>query len=330
MTIATEPADEDGGAFSVLKKPGVRKGLRILVAVGVLCLAGFLLYRSFGQYDPAEIWRQATEVPMWRILAAGGFAAASYATLTLFDYLALRYAEKPLPYPKAALASFSSLSLGHTIGFAALSSGAIRYRFYSRWGLETGDVARVILFCGLTVGIGIGTLAAIALAFDPDLAMQLTGLGQAAVLGLAAAIAAVLVAYLATAAYVRKEIRIWRWAVSLPEPRLAMAQAVVGPINFAFVAACLHQTISAAGEAEFLRTIGAYALANVAALVSHVPGGLGVIETVVMTAIPGQEIVGGLLLFRLVYFLVPLAFGLTAFAASELAIRRARSPAPAR
>src|SRR3712207_8967800 len=49
---------------------------------------------------------------------------------------------RPLSYPKVALASFVSLSLGHNIGFAGLSSGAIRYRFYSRAGLTAEEVAK--------------------------------------------------------------------------------------------------------------------------------------------------------------------------------------------
>ena len=113
-----------------------------LVAFLAVSLAAFLLYRTLSRYSFEELVASVTAVPMQRLLAAGGFAAASYLCLTGFDFLALRYVGRPLPYRQAALASFTSLSLGHNIGFAALSSGAIRYRFYSRWGLRTGEIAR--------------------------------------------------------------------------------------------------------------------------------------------------------------------------------------------
>ena len=112
-----------------------------LVAFLAVSLAAFLLYRTLSRYSFEELVASVTAVPMQRLLAAGGFAAASYLCLTGFDFLALRYVGRP-PYRQAALASFTSLSLGHNIGFAALSSGAIRYRFYSRWGLRTGEIAR--------------------------------------------------------------------------------------------------------------------------------------------------------------------------------------------
>lgn len=320
MTVAEHSPPADHASETTDRGRSLGRLPRIAFGIFVTCLAAFLLYRSFGQYHPGELWRQVTDVPVGRMLAAGGFAAASYATLTFFDYFALRYTGHPLPYRQAALASFTSLSLGHNIGFAALSSGAIRYRFYSRWGLGTGDVARVIVYCGLTVGIGLGALAAVALALDPAAAARLTGLDGAVVVALAGAIGLVIAGYLAAAALMRGRMKLWRWELSLPEPRLALAQLIIGPLNFFFVAACLHQALAAASEAGFLQVVGAYALANIAALTAHVPGGLGVIETVVMMALPGEEIAGGLLLFRFVYFLVPFILGLVSLGLSELLI----------
>ena len=121
---------------------------KYLIAAAAIGLAAFLLYRTLSRYSLDQLVEAVSAVPVPRLLGAAGFAAASYLCLTCFDYLALRYVGKPLPYPKAALASFTALSLGHNIGLAALSSGAVRYRFYSRWGLSTGEVAKVIVFCG--------------------------------------------------------------------------------------------------------------------------------------------------------------------------------------
>ena len=106
----------------------------------------------------------------------------------MFDWLGLRYAGHPLAYRKAALASFTSLSLGHNIGFAALSSGAIRYRFYSRWELDPEGVAKVVVFCGVTVGLGLMILGGIALLSSSQLAHEVTGFGQPAIIGLGSAL----------------------------------------------------------------------------------------------------------------------------------------------
>lgn len=296
--------------------------LRAILALAAISLAAYLLYRTLRGHSYAELSELLRSAAPARVAAALCFALGSYACLTLFDFLALRYAGKPLPYRQAALASFTSLSLGHNIGLAALSSGAIRYHFYARWGLGAGDVAKVILFCGMTVGIGLGTLAALALILRPDLAVKLTGLPTSAVFAMAIGLVVALASYLALCFFVRGRWRIGSWEIELPGPRLAAAQFVVGPLNFALVAACLHQALSSLGTVSYPDVAASYVLANIASLIAHVPGGLGVIEAVVATVLPGAGVVAGLIIFRVVYFLIPLLPGAALLAFSLLSGRK--------
>ncbi|WP_186420116.1 lysylphosphatidylglycerol synthase domain-containing protein [Bosea sp. CS1GBMeth4] len=312
-------ASRDGSGGGAKRWPSV---LRTLLALAAIALAAYLLHRTLRGHSYDELVRLLRSAAPARVAAALGFALSSYACLTLFDALALRYAGRPLPYRQAALASFTSLSLGHNIGLAALSSGAIRYHFYARWGLSVGEVARVILFCGATVGIGLGTLAALALLLRTDLAAKLTGLPESALLALAAGLILMLAAYLVACVVVRGRWRIRNWGVELPDPRLAAAQFVVGPLNFALVAASLHQALASLGTVSYPDVAASYVLANIASLIAHVPGGLGVIEAVVATVLPGAGVVAGLLIFRAVYFLVPLLPGAALLAFSLLRGRR--------
>jgi uncharacterized membrane protein YbhN (UPF0104 family) len=298
--------------------PCLSRTLKALLVLAVVALAGFVLHRILSRYSLDEIAASVSAIPTPRLLLAGVFAAMSYLCLTGFDYLALHYVGRPLPYRQAALASFVSLSLGHNIGIAALSSGAIRYRFYSRWGLSGGEVAKVILFCALTVGLGLLVLGACALLIRPDIAGQIIGVGRLEAIALGAACAALAAGYLAAAAYIRHPLRIGRWSLELPPPRIALAQLVIGPLDFAFVAACLHQAILGVADVGYFAVACAYVLGNVASLISHVPGGLGVLESVVMFLLGNSGVIGALLVFRVVYFLVPLAIGSSLFALVEL------------
>ena len=296
------------------------------VAVAIIALASFLLYRTLSGYSLDEILASINAIPTNRLLFAGLFAAGSYFCLSWFDWLALRYVDKPLPYRRVVLASFCSLSLGHNIGFAALSSGAIRYRFYSRWGLSPGDIARLIVFCGVTVGLGLITLAGVALLLRPDLAAQITGLASSAATIIGATCLALSAAYLLAAAFIRRKVTLKGWSLPMPEFKLAAAQIGIGSLNFACVAACLHQTLSAVGDVPYFAVAAAYVIANASALLTHVPGGLGVIESVVMYLLPGGNIVGALVMFRVIYYLLPLCIGGPLFGLTEL-YYRGRKPA---
>jgi len=303
---------------------GWHRWLKVGLAVAAIALAAFLLHRTLSKYSIHELSAAVGAVPAGRLAMAGLFAACSYACLTGFDTLAIRYVGGRIGYPRIALASFVSLSLGHNIGFAGLSSGAIRYRFYSRWGLNTEDVAKIILFCGATVAVGLGSLAGIALLLQPSLSSEILGLSRTACLAFGAACIACVGGYLGLASRLRRPLRIRRWAFEMPPLRLAIGQVVIGTVNFAFVAACLHQALAAVSDIAYAAVASVYVIANVATLVTHVPGGLGVIESVVLHLVPATQVIGAVLVFRMVYFLGPLAIGGTVLAMTEAVFRLRR------
>jgi uncharacterized membrane protein YbhN (UPF0104 family) len=307
-----------------VRSPGAsrRRILNYLFAGLGLLLAGYLLYRGLSRYSLDEIAASLRAIPLGSLGLAGLFTAASYLCLTGFDWLALHYVGKPLPYPRVALASFVSLSLGHSMGFAGISSGAFRYRYYSRWGLTPGDVAKVILFCGMTVGMGLLVLGAAALLLRPDIPVAFTGLAPGLVRAVGAGCMALALLYLVLAAKLRSGLTIRGWTLEMPSLRLAAAQIVLGTVNFAFVAAALAAAVSAASEARYLDVATAYVTGNVMTLLTHVPGGLGVIETAVMYLLPGKSLIGPLIAFRAIYFLLPLAIGIVIFLVAEIAFRR--------
>ena len=108
----------------------------------------------------------------------------------------------------------------------------------------------------------------------------------------------------------------------MPSLPLAVGQIVVGTVNFALVAAALYQCISAVADVRYLEVAAAYVIGNTAAIASHVPGGFGVIEGVVLYLLPQAHILGAVLLFRAVYYLLPLPLGLLSLLAAELYYRR--------
>ena len=158
----------------------LRHALKLLFAA-VIIGAIYLLYRAWSQYSYDDVMRALTAIPKTNLALSLLFAACSYFCLTWNDWLGARYAGKALPYRQAALASFTGLSIGHNVGMAALSSGAVRYRFYARWGLSAQEVAKIIVFCGATVALGLATLGAIFLYLSPHETAQMTGLHAGAI-----------------------------------------------------------------------------------------------------------------------------------------------------
>lgn len=297
------------------------KKLSALIPVLMLPLGLFLGYRAFSEYGLADIAASVAAIPPVRLALALASVAASYLCLTGFDALAVRYVGRSLAYRKIALTSFVSLSFGHNIGVAALSSGALRYRFYSGFGLTAVEVAKIILFCGVTVGLGLMALGGLVLSLRPDLAHELLGVTSGVTRAVGALLLVLVSGYVLLAWKVRRPLNLRGHSVGLPTAGVAAAQVVVGTANFAFVASALHQLM--AGAAGYPQVTAAYVLGNTTALLSHVPGGLGVLEFVIASLVSGANVVGALIAFRIAYFFVPLILGSILLGGAEFARWRA-------
>lgn len=71
-------------------------------------------------------------------------------------------------------------------------------------------------------------------------------------------------------------------------------------------------------------------LAQIAGIISNVPGGLGVFETVLMLllapAVEADGLLGSLLVYRVIYYLTPLLMGVVLLGGYELYQRRHHLP----
>jgi uncharacterized membrane protein YbhN (UPF0104 family) len=301
----------------------VLRRLHPWIGVAAFAVAAVLIWRILHRYSLQQILDSLSMISLYRLAAGAACTAGSFLCLTGYDALAVRYTRSELPYRKIAFASFTSLSIGHTLGFAAFSSGAVRYRLYSGWGLSAGDVARIIVFSGVTVGLGMATASGIISLLHPGLVAQLFGIDEGAVIALGLLLLTVVAAYVGLAAFVHRPIRIRNFELPVPPFKVALAQIALGTVDPLLVSAVLYQMLKSLTHIGYLPVVMSFIAANLAAVVSHVPGGLGVIEAVVLSLVPGANVIGALLAFRAVYYLIPFVIGSLLFSASEV-IRRYR------
>jgi uncharacterized membrane protein YbhN (UPF0104 family) len=281
--------------------------ITIVVGFGA---AGYLLYHTFREYSLSDIVESVQAIPTYNLVMAGLFAAGSYVCLSGFDWAGVRYVKNDLSYPKIGLASFIALSIGQSVGLSGLSSGALRYRYYHHWGMNTEDVAKIVLFSGVTVAIGMAVLSGIVMIINPQDAAAVLRLSEAVVMTIGFACLAVTGVYLVLAATVRAPLKIRSWSFEMPTLKLAIAQVVIGTINFALVSACLREVMAASADVSYLKAATAFVLANLAILITHAPGGLGVLEATVRHVTGDQASIGSLVAFRVIYFFIPFFIGL--------------------
>src|SRR3984885_4492722 len=266
-------------------------------------------------------------IPAASIAAAIACTAASYWLLGFYDVLALRYLGKPLSYARTVFTAFIAYSFGHNFGIAAFTGGAVRYRLYSSQGLNAADVATVAGFCAVTSAIGLGALAGVSFLFAPHQGVNPSHLNRHIVQALGAVLLALIGAYALWSMVGPRQIELRGWALRAPRPSVALPQIVLAVVDLALSALVLWFLLPANSGVGLLTFAGAYATAIVAGVISHVPGGLGVFESLIVLAlpsVPADQLLGSLLAWRAVYYLLPLLVAALLFGGQELRAQRSK------
>ncbi len=301
------------------------KRRRTVIGIGIgVCLAAlgfYALHRLALTVHFKDVRLAFHALSRAQITAALSLTALSYFLLTLYDALALNVIGKPLPYRTAALASFTSYALSHNLGLALLTGGSARYRVYRAAGLDAPDIARVIATASMTFWSGVVVMAGAALAFHPghlpfasfEMPLALQRVIGAAILGAT-------VAFLFFASGERKNVRLLRWRMALPSAPQSLAQIAIAGIDLAAASAALYILVPGVAVHGFPAFYLAYALAIIVAMLSHVPGGIGVFEAVILSASPNIDkpgLLAALVAYRAIYYLMPLLVAAALLAAHE-------------
>ena len=191
----------------------------------------------------------------------------------------------------------------------------MRYRFYNAWGLSSADIALTVGFNGVTFWLGVIAVAGVAFLFEPAASPALFGVRIASLYPLGVLLLLAVGAYLFAAAFVRAPLRLRDWEFSLPSPGLALAQLAVSCVDWVLAGAVLYALLPPHTPGlTFILFLGPFLLAQIVGLLSHVPAGIGVFDALFVTLmsayLPPASLVGVLIAYRAIYYLLPLAVAL--------------------
>jgi uncharacterized membrane protein YbhN (UPF0104 family) len=292
--------------------------------------AATLLYRELKkpEYTLAKIkgdlhWL-AVKHTGWVILASA-LTVLNFVILVGYDWFAVRYVgEKKLPLRKIALASFITYAFSLNFG-ASLFGTSIRYRLYSAWWVPLIKIVELLVILGLTFWFGVFTLAGVVFTLRPfevpvPLLEKLDIHAFHNTFGVGVVLLTISVTYVLTSAFCREPIGVGRFKVPVPPLKLTLYQIVIACGDLIVAAAVLHALLPPI-EGGYLRVLGVWMLAYVSVVITHVPGGYGVQEWVVLAFWPGNRVLAALIVFRVIYYWIPLAIASALLGGNELLMK---------
>ena len=300
------------------------KRLGVAVSLIIIAIAITTLVRTLKGVDVAVILVALAEKPLLQIALAALCVVGAFCTLTFYDFFALRtIGKKHVPYRIAALSSFTSYSIGHNVGATVFTGGAIRFRIYSDYGLSAIDVAKVCFLSGLTFWLGNLFVLGIGMAWHPSAASAMDllppSVNRLIALGCLAGIAAYLV-WIFTGKG-RRQLGQHGWKVFLPSARLTLVQIGIGVADLGFCALAFYLLMPVYPDVDFVSVAVVFILATLLGFASHAPGSLGVFDAAMLVALPQftrEHLVATLLLYRVLYFVIPFVLAVAILGMREL------------
>lgn len=292
----------------------------IAVSVLLAALAAYVLWRTFQRISFADVVAQMRAVPPATLALAGLCAAAAFTVLAFYEVAVVRYVKGEIGSAKPMLTAFIAFPLGHAVGQAMLSGGALRYRMYTPAGFSATEVGATVLLATMPYALGFGLLLDVSLVFAADMLAPMFRISSKwlfllGCIGLCKDAAYALLILVRT-----RPIKLGGWSVNLPTPAMTALQLVVGLADIFLVSIILYMLLPESIGIGYLAFLGAYLASVLVGVLSHVPAGLGVLESMLLLLlpeVPPEQLLAAVLMYRVIYEIIPVGISLALWGTFE-------------
>ena len=272
------------------------------------------------EVDKVVATLQATHMP--EVAIAAILVMASYGALTFYDFFALRTIGRcNVPYRAAAFANFTSYTIGHSLGVTVVAAAVIRLRIYVSWGIGVADIAKIAFITGLTFWLGNAFMLGAGLLLEPEAVRAIDELPVWVNRSIGLAALVVIATYLIWLLPRPRVVGRDKWQIVLPSARLTLLQIAIGAADLCLATLAMQTLLPGEPVIDFTALLVIFVAAMLLGLLSHAPGSLGVIEAMMLVGLPQfpkEELLASLLVFRVLYFVIPLCFAAILLGAREV------------
>lgn len=285
-----------------------------IIGLCAVAISVWLLYRELRSISLDDVLDSLYAIRAHHWLLSAAAALLAYSSLAGYDRIALLHLRRKISWLFIALCSFTTYALSHNIGASVVSGAVVRYRAYSSQGMPGSEIAVLIAFCSFTFILGVIITSSIVLLLEPHILMRFNEeLTPTISVIIALVMLAFVLLYVFGSWLQLRPLQIGKFRLEYPRLPVVTQQLIVAPLELIGAAGIIYFALPEAGNPGFLIILGIFLVSFSAALISHAPGGLGVLELVFLTGLPDMnpaDVLAALIVFRLLYLLIPFAMSL--------------------
>ena len=298
-----------------------------LIGLSAVVLSGFLLYRELRNISLDEIKGSIEAISHMNWLLAAAATLGAYWALAWYDRIAVAHLGKRIPWRFITLCSFTTYALAHNIGASVFSGAVVRYRAYRSKGLTPQEIGILIVFCSFTFALGTLLASGCVLIAQPDLIHRVADVTPLVSVVIGSVLLCLVGLYVLGSWRQFKPWTLGKLHVEYPRLPIVSRQLLAGPLELVCAAAIIYFALPEANHPGFLVVLGVFLASFSLALLSHAPGGLGVLEVTFISAmpeVPTVDVLAALIVFRGFYLLLPFALAIVVVVGFELGQWRLR------
>ncbi|MET4633078.1 lysylphosphatidylglycerol synthase transmembrane domain-containing protein [Kaistia defluvii] len=291
----------------------IRNAAWSVFGIGAVAVSVYILYREFRRISFAEVADSLAAITAGNWALAICATLVAYGALAWYDRIAILHLGKKVSWLFISLCSFTTYALSHNIGASVISGAVVRYRAYSTRGLTGQEIGVLIVFCSFTFALGTVLMGGLALTIEPHIVRRLIDVPDWISFSIGVVLLALVGLYALGSWRHFPPWQFKRFTLQYPRLPIVARQMLAGPLELAAAAAIIYFALPAAGNPGYLVILGIFLASFTLALLSHAPGGLGVLEVTFLAALPElnpNDVLAALIVFRLLYLLIPFAFAL--------------------
>ncbi|THF50003.1 bifunctional lysylphosphatidylglycerol flippase/synthetase MprF [Allorhizobium terrae] len=302
-------------ALSNLARP-----LAAIFTLIVFAAVAYAIYRLTEEVSYDDVVAAMAHTGYDQIALAILFTALSFGTLCIYDWNALEFIGRKRPAAEVALTAFSAYAVGNAAGFGMLSGGAIRYRAYSRAGLAPDEIGRIVAFVSLSFMLGLAVITALSLI---PMSSEIAPLLDITPFWLRTIAIAILVGFAVLIIIgQRRSLTFAGVTLSLADTPTLSRQFIITVADLAFSCSVVYALLPTQAAISWPAFFAIYSIAIGIGVASHVPGGIGVFETIIIAALGPttniDAVLASLVVYRLIYYVLPLILAIILVTITEL------------
>ena len=294
--------------------------LAIALSLAIAAFSIYVLGRAVSAVSPSALRQAIAATSAEQIATAALLTIVSFLALTGYDGLALRQLNARVRYKTTALASFTSYAISFTLGFPLITAGTVRYWIYSQAGLTASKVASLTAIAGVTFWFGNVIVLGAGLAYHANAISKINHFYPLINALIGVAVLGAVLAYLIWVTIRHRHVSVKGFQLELPGLGLSLGQIALGVIDQCAAAGVLYVLLPGHAGLDFFTFAATYVFACILGVASNAPGGIGVFEAAMLKAVPvasEEALLASLVLFRVIYYLVPFLFALAFLGAHE-------------